>query len=51
MTPHIHDTNIYHNIRSSKYIAVHINMLHYSELIKLKMVSTDSHIISYLIEA
>ena len=33
---------------SSKYIAVHINMLHHSELIKLKMVSTDTHIISYI---
>ena len=39
---------------SSKHIAVHINMLHYSELIKLKIVDMHAHIaytISYLIKA
>ena len=54
MTPHIHDMNIYHNIALSIYVAVHINMLHYSELIKLKMVGMDTHItytFSYLIKA
>ena len=37
---------------SLRYIAVHINKLHYSELIKLKMVGMHTHItytISYLI--
>ena len=48
MTPHIHDMNIYHNI------AVYINMLHYSELIKLKKVGIHSHIkytITYIMKA
>ena len=45
MTPHIYNMNNYMSRYSSKYVAVHINMLHYSELIKLKKVSMHTHII------
>ena len=49
LTPHIHNMNIYHNTVLSTYIAVHINMLHYSELIKLKKVGMHTHIIYTII--